>query len=248
MTKALIRTDFLTLPHAFSTRQDGVSAGVYGSFNLGLSTGDDPAKVAQNRKAFLEAFGVTEHQVCALEQVHGNKVVEAAPAWFKEKADAAVTNQPNLLLIIGTADCLPILFHDPVKAAIGAAHAGWKGSSMGISQRVIEKMQALYGSSPADIKVVIGPCIKGACYQVGKEVIGEFRKNHFPETVYQPDDDGRYRLDLVAANRWLLESLGVQHIHSLDDCTHCDQEQFYSHRRDGLKRGSHWSGIMLKAV
>lgn len=245
MTKSLLKTDFLALPHGFSTRLDGVSEGVYGSFNLGLSTGDDPARVAKNRKTFLDSFGVAETQVCALEQVHGNRVVKAEPAWFKESADASVTNQPHLLLIIGTADCLPILFHDPRNSAIGAAHAGWRGSSMGIAQEVVKKMQALYGSSPADIKVLIGPCIKGACYQVGEEVIAEFRKNQFPDVIYQQDNEGRYRLDLVAANRWLLERIGVKQIQSLDACTHCDSQTFFSHRRDGLKRGSHWSGIML---
>ncbi|MCA9838923.1 MAG: peptidoglycan editing factor PgeF [Trueperaceae bacterium] len=247
MTKALVTSEFLHTPHAFSTRQDGVSEGVYSSFNLGISTGDDRTKVEQNRQAFLDAFGLTKAQVCALEQVHGNRVVEAQPGWFDEDADASVSNQADLLLIIGTADCLPILFHDPVKAAIGAAHAGWRGSALGISQKVVEKMTELYGSSPKDIRVVIGPCIQGACYQVGEDVINEFRKAQFPEAVYQSDAEGKYRLDLVAANRWLLEAKGVKEIHSLEECTHCDQERYYSHRRDGLKRGSHWSAIMLKA-
>lgn len=242
---SFVRSDYLHVPHAFSTRQGGVSEGVYHSFNLGLSTGDAPDKVAKNRRMWLDSFGVKETQVCALEQIHSANVIEAKAGWFKEKADASVSNDPDLLLLISTADCLPIVFHDPKKKAIGAAHAGWRGTALGISRQVVVTMRELYGSSPEDIRVVIGPCIKGACYQVGPEVIEHFQAANFPQEVYEADSEGRYRLDLPKANRWLLASLGLSQIFSIDECTHCDETRYYSHRRDGLKRGSHWSGIKL---
>ncbi len=240
-----LKTDFLDVPHGFSTRLGGASEGIYESFNLGLSTGDERDVVMANRQKVFDTFAVSETQACVLEQVHSARVVSAKAEWYQEEADASVTTEPNLLLVINTADCLPILFHDPVNQVIAAAHAGWRGTLAGISRNVIEKMKVDYDSSPTNIKAVIGPSIQGKCYQVSQEVIDEVIDARFPDSVYIPDDEGRYRLDLAAANIHLLEQAGVKKIHDLGFCTHCDKEQFYSHRRDGLKRGSHWSVIKL---
>lgn len=245
MSESLLRSEVLATPHGFSTRLGGVSSGVYRSFNLGLSTGDERLNVEANRQELLKQFSVNDKQVCALEQVHSARVVTAKAGWYDFEADASVTNEPDLLLIISTADCLPILFHDPVKRVAAAAHAGWRGTLGGIAKNVIEKMTSDYGSSPADVQVLIGPAIKGACYQVSSELIDAFTEAKFPDTIYTPDDTGRFRLDLEAANRFVLGQAGVKQVHSLGLCTHCDSEQFYSHRRDGLKRGSHWSVIKL---
>ena len=155
----LLTASLIDVPHGFTTRQGGVGEGYYHSLNLALSTGDEATLVEQNRDLVLEYFAVNRNQVSILEQVHGNTVVIAEPAWYKFSADAQVTNNPNLLLVIGMADCLPILFYDPVKKAIGAAHAGWRGTSLKIAANVVEKMQAEFDSSPADIRVAMGPAI-----------------------------------------------------------------------------------------
>ena len=243
-----LRSPALDVPHAFSTKQGGVSEGVYAGLNLGYSTGDVRAKVDENRRRLVETFGVSEGQVCALEQIHSNTVVEAEPGWHAVQADAQVTDKPDLLLVIGIADCLPVLFHDPVKNVIGAAHAGWRGTVGHISAKVVAKLESLYGSRPGDVQVVMGPGIRGDCYQVGAEVVEQFAQNGFPERVYPPDNKGRWRLDIEAANRFSLEKAGVKpyNIHLLGDCTHCAPEQFYSHRRDGRQRGSHWAVIKLR--
>jgi polyphenol oxidase len=243
---SLLTSSLLSVPHGFTTRQCGVSDSYYSSLNLGLSTGDDASNVEKNRALILEQFGVNTNQVSALEQVHGNTVVVAEAAWYKFSADAHVTNNPDLLLVIGMADCLPILFYDSVKQASGAAHAGWRGTSLNIAGNVVETMQREYGSSPADIHVAMGPAICRQSYQVGSEVFEAFTKADFPETIFDPDG-AKYRLDLVAANCFALERAGIlsQHIEALNFCTFADEERFYSHRRDGLKRGSHWAVIKL---
>ena len=247
MPLTFLQSPNLNVPHGFSTRSGGVSEGVYSSLNLGLSTGDDPAKVEQNRQLLLEAFNVTKNQVCALQQIHSNKVVEADASWYAHEADAAVTNQPNLLLTISTADCLPVMFYDPETRSIGAAHAGWRGTVKHIVAEVVAKLGERYGSSPSNIRVALGPGIQQEAYQVGEEVRAAFDDTGFPATVYAKDDEGRYRLDIPAANRFSLLEAGIdpKHIHTLSDCTYRDPERFYSHRRDGLKRGSQWSVIKL---
>jgi polyphenol oxidase len=242
----LLTSKLLSTPHGFTTRAGGLSQGYYSSLNLGLSTAEDPNIVGENRQRVFQQLGVSKNQVCLLEQVHGNTVVVAQPSWHQFQADALVTNQKDLLLIIGVADCVPILFHDPVKQVIGAAHAGWRGTSLKIVEKVIEKMVDEYGSSPTDLRVVLGPAISRKNYQVGPEVIEAFINNGFPDTVFDPDED-RYYLDVPGANRFLLETLGVypEHMELMSACTFTDPTMFYSHRRDGKKRGSHWAVIKL---
>jgi polyphenol oxidase len=242
----LLTASSLSVPHGFTTRKGGVSDSYYSSLNVGLSTGDDPEIVEKNRERVLGHFQVNKHQVSILEQVHGNTVVVAEPAWHKFKADAHVTNNPELLLIIGMADCLPILFYDPVKQVIGAAHAGWRGTSLRIAANVIDIMQREYGSKAKDIRVAMGPAICKKNYQVGEEVFEAFKVAGIPETVFSADGE-RFRVDIADANKSVLGASGVlpDHIEDLTLCTFADPELFYSHRRDGRKRGSHWALIKL---
>lgn len=249
MAPTLLTAPNISAKHGFTTRAGGVSGGVYESLNLGLSTGDERGLVEVNRNRVIAAFGASRAQVVALEQVHGARIIVAEPSWYEVQGDAAVTDDPKLLLVISTADCAPLLFHDPMKNVVGAAHAGWRGTVKQIAAEVVRKLEAQYGSCPQDIRVAIGPSIQAPCYQVGPEVVDEFAEAGFPDTIYSPDDEGRYRLDVAGANRFVLEQTGVpaKNIYDLGDCTHCDAVRFYSHRRDALKRGSHWALIRLGA-
>jgi YfiH family protein len=247
---AVLAAQLLTVPnlhalHGFTTRAGGVSEGPYASLNLGLSSGDEAGCVAENRCRVLSALGVSRSQVCAVNQVHGNTVLQAAPSWFEYDADALTTDNSELLLVISTADCLPLLFHDPVKRAVGAAHCGWRGTVACIAGKVVKAMGERYGSSPTDLHIAIGPGIRGCCYQVGAEVAADFLEAGFPESVFQPDGARRFRLDLAAANRWALGSAGVPegNVYDTGLCTHCDPERFYSHRRDAGRTGRHWAVI-----
>jgi YfiH family protein len=234
----------IAVPHAFTTRTGGISPDPYSSLNLGLSSGDSEANVAANRARALEAFGSHKDHCCAFHQVHSARVVRAKPTYFEEEADASITDDPALTLIVSTADCLPILFHDPVKRVVAAAHCGWRGTVKGMVTAVLEAFVDC-GSQPQDIHAAIGPGISRANYQVGTEVIEAFTEAGFPETVYEPDGTGRYLLDVAAANRYLLAKHGVNNIWQSDACTYADPTQFYSHRRDKGRTGRHWALIKL---
>ena len=245
----LLTSDILEVPHGFTTREGGVSGEPYDSLNLGLSTGDDPARVAINRRRVLEYFGVDRGEVCALRQVHGDSVVVARPCWFDVEGDASVTNDSALLLFVGAADCFPLLFFDPVVGAVGAAHCGWRGTCKGLAGRVVEALEREYHSRPADIRVAIGPGICGDCYQVGEEVVESFLTAGFPPEIAVPDGQQHFRLDLVAANRFVLEHFGVlsEHVECLEACTFEDPGRFFSHRRDRGLTGRHWGIVRLPA-
>ena len=256
-----IRAPNLPVVHGFSTRLGGVSPAPFASLNLGLSSGDSPENVAANRQRVLQALGSSAQQACAFHQVHSAKVVEASASWFEQEADAAVSNNPELLLIISTADCLPILFYDPASGAVGAAHCGWRGTVARITSEVITTMQRCYGTDPAQLRMAMGPAISGGCYQVGAEVIDAARAAGLGSEVYWPDSeeaeaaaeavDGqpRFRFDLLAANRALALAQGVKasHIWQSSHCTYRDAELFYSYRRDRGVTGRHWAVVRSRA-
>jgi len=235
----------LPWPHGFTLRGGGVSAGAFTSLNLGLSSGDARDAVEANRDRLLAALGYARADVCAFEQVHGDRVLAGDAGWFTERADAATTDVPGRLLVVSVADCYPLLFHDPTRGAVAAAHCGWRGTVAGLAARVVERMVVRYGSDPSDLRVAIGPGIGADCYQVGPEVVDAYRGAGFPSDVATPDDEGRHRLDLVAANRWTLLRAGIrpEHIWSAGTCTHCEPARYFSHRRDAGVTGRHWAFI-----
>lgn len=242
---------YLTSPaisalHGFTTRRGGGSSGPFDSFNLGLSSGDEPKLVEANRDLLLSELGFTREQVCAFNQVHGARVLTGAPSWFTEDADAVTSDDPNLLLVVSSADCLPLLFHDPETGAVAAAHCGWRSTVKGLAGLVVAALAERYGAKAERLRVAIGPGVAGACYQVGHEVKVEFAAADFPAEVFAADAVvGRHRLDLVAANRWVLEGAGVKagHIEESGLCTHCESGAFYSYRRDRGRTGRHWAFV-----
>lgn len=250
--------------HGFTTRAGGVSSGDYATLNLGLSSGDDRAAVERNRDILLSHIGVDRDQVCAFNQVHGDRVLVGRRTWFEEDADAAISDRPDLLLVVSAADCFPVLFHDPISGAVGAAHCGWRGSAARLAANVVVAMQHEYGTRPADLRVAVGPGIRGACYQVSPEVAARFVDAGFPEGVVVPDratsaDAGstepagsqaaKYLLDIEAAIAATLTDSGVAptNIAWLGRCTHCEPAVFYSHRRDAGRTGRLWGFVRATA-
>jgi len=245
-----------TAPHGFTTRAGGVSEGPYASLNLGLSSGDDRAKVEANRDLVLRTLGVGRDQVCGYHQVHGARVAVESPGWFEERADAAVSSDPAHLLVVSAADCYPVLFHDPVTGAAGAAHCGWRGALERLPARVVAALSREYGADPADVRVAIGQGVGGRCYQVERAVAEEFLAAGFPASVAAegpPPPDladlapgaDRLLLDVHAAVLHALAEAGVrpEHVSSLGRCTHCEPEAFFSHRRDRGRTGRMWGFV-----
>ena len=158
-----------------------------------------------------------------------------------------VSNTPGLALVISTADCLPVLFYDPVTGAVGAAHCGWRGTVKGIAAATVHRLTELYGSSPADLRVAFGPAISKPNYQVGAEVVAEFEEAGFPASVYEPDGSGRFLLDVAAANRWALLGSSASTPNTSGRAGSAPTRTlnaFFSHRRDRGWTGRHWAVIV----
>ncbi len=194
--------------------------------------------------------GAARFSFVFLKQVHSDTVrfIDRDPGKTLE-GDALVTNLPGLLLLIRTADCLPVLLIDERKRVVGAVHCGWRGTLKLILERAVRGMIERWGSSPADILAGLGPCISGDCYEVGAEVRESFAAAGFPGEIFRAAEGlgKKYFLDLRKANRQQLLRIGVPpaNIFELGGCTHCD-EKYHSYRRDRNTKARMISFIGIK--
>ncbi len=228
--------------HAFSTRIGGVSRPPLDSLNLGhdtsstgLRNGDTAENLHRNWSAMLDAIAARRLKLAKVRQVHGRAVQIVGPGGCDPAtpADALMSDRPNQLLTVRTADCVAILVADDGRVS-GAIHAGWRGVVAGVIGGTIGQMCQTFGTSPAALTAAIGPCIGVEHYEVGDEVASQFVEAGLGSAVHRCSV-GKARVDLRAAARAQLQAagLGAQRIDSTDLCTHRDAAEFYSHRRDG---------------
>lgn len=235
--------------HGFPERTGGVSSGPRASLNLGWRWGDDQAVVDRNRALLAAHVGYDAAALVVTRHVHGTRVwlVGEDDAGEPPEFDGLVCDRPGPVLGAFAADCLPILFADPVARVAGACHAGWRGTVAGVARNVLARM-AERGSAPGDVRVAIGPSIGPCCFEVGPEVVAEFRGTLGDLPGLVVDGPRKHHLDLRVATRTILERAGVRAEH-LDDrppCTRCEPERFFSYRRDGKDGGVHMGFIGLQ--
>jgi purine-nucleoside/S-methyl-5'-thioadenosine phosphorylase / adenosine deaminase len=191
--------------------------------------------------------------VVSVHQVHGTDVLVidrpvAGTQTFEGGWDALVTDQPGVLLTVRTADCVPVLIHDPVHGVAAAVHAGWRGAIAGIVSNTLAVMRRRFGSQPASLRMSIGPSVGSCCYEVDEPVLSRLRAGYADwRSLVQETKPGSARLNLRGLVRGQAQSAGVREdgIHGVSLCTSCHPDLFYSYRRDGTARGTMVSGIML---
>ena len=242
-----------TLPgirHAFFTREDGVSDGMYASLNAGVGSDDDPAKVAQNRARMAKAVGVTPERFLTAYQIHSPQVVVAETPWTAEtrpRADAIVTRVPGLAVGASTADCGPVLFADPQARVIGAAHAGWRGALAGVLEATIAAMEKL-GAGRSRIFAAIGPTISQKNYEVGEDLVAQFTKADADNArFFAAGRPGHAQFDLPGFIASRLAAAGITGVEDLAACTYADPKLFYSFRR-ATHRGEPDYGRHINAI
>jgi YfiH family protein len=238
----------------FTTRHEGVSRPPYNSLNLGLNTLDTSHNVHGNRSLLARTFGCRVERLVTVTQVHRNDllVIDEPNTEFghfqKLECDGIVTNQPGVMIAVGVADCLPILLLDPDRRVVAALHAGWKGTAGGIAVKGVDAMVELFGSKPDRILAALGPAIGPCCYEVDLPVREAFGQSGAVwDEAAEAAGEGRWRLDLVAANRRQLLDAGVreEHLETAGHCVSCAGDWFFSYRRDGGETGRQAGFIML---
>ncbi|HTY58839.1 MAG TPA: peptidoglycan editing factor PgeF [Bacteroidota bacterium] len=216
----------------FSTRNGGVSPAPLG-MNLSFRVGDDPGNVRRNREIFFGALGISTGSLAIPGQVHGTAVLNVDRPGEYPGTDALITGTPGLFLCVSVADCVPILLFDPLRNAVAAVHAGWRGSAAGIVTAAVQAMETEFGTIPASIIASIGPSASQCCYKVGEEVASQF-----PPACVRMVEGVPY-VDLKGANRGQLLAAGLraENIELSPYCTISEPALLHSFRRDGQKSG-----------
>ena len=243
------------VPHCFTTRYGGVSQGYLSSMNIGLHRGDDAKNVEENFRILADALGILPEDFVLTKQIHSDIVVKVGQVdrgkhmieGASPECDALITKDPGTALFVFTADCTPILFQDPVTGAVGAAHAGWKGTALGIAAKTVEAMVREFGCDPENIRAAIGPNISACCFETDRDVpdamisaLGEDAK-----AFITPKKD-KYHVNLKEINALWLRRAGVKEIEISDVCTACQHDRFWSHRVTRGQRGSQGAIIVCK--
>lgn len=243
------------VPHCFTTRFGGVSQGHLAAMNIGTHRGDPWENVLENYAILGRAIGFDPADLVLTHQTHTDIVrpvtdAQRGAGLFAPElsdCDALITNTPGLGLVVFSADCTPILFHDPVTGAVGAAHAGWRGTAADIAGKTVKAMVAHFGCKPEDICCAIGPNIGQCCFETDRDVpdamqaaLGDAAKEHIRTT------GDKYYVNLKAMNALFLDRAGVKHIDISTECTACQPDKYWSHRRVGGHRGSQGAIIVCR--
>ena len=253
-TMEYLAADGIGVPHGFTTRLGGVSTGYLSSLNLGANRGDTMENVRENYRILTSALGIPTENLVLTRQIHSDivRVVTKQDANGLNHADypecdALITNDPGTALMVFTADCTPILFYDPVTGAVGAAHAGWRGTAADIAGKTVKAMEAAFGCKAENIRCAIGPNIGVCCFETDADVpeamvnaLGEAAKS-----LIFPKGD-KYYVNLKEMNALFLRRAGVQHIDISTACTVCEHHRFWSHRVTKGERGSQGAIIYCK--
>ena len=250
----------------FATRNGGVSGQAPGTEHLSSlnfkfdSEGENSESVAENYRIIAASQGFCAENFFCLRQAHTDRIIIVDDKKLSEKrtryclngeADALITNIKGILLAVRTADCVPILLYDSMNGAVGAVHAGWRGTFAQIGAKTVRRMTEIYGTNPADIQAAIGPAIGSCCYEVDVGFYQQFHKEYGDEInkFFILKSGSKPLCDLKTMNKsFLIESgLSANNIEVSELCTMCNPELFFSHRRSGSKRGTMASFIGMNA-
>ncbi len=245
----------IAAPHAFTTRLGGVSTGYLSSLNLGTGRGDAPENVRKNFEILGNAVGFSPENIVMACQTHSD-IIHTAEASDRgaglyapklSPCDALITQTPGLALMVSTADCTPVLLYDPETGAVGAAHAGWRGTAADIAGKTAREMAAQFGCRPENLRAAIGPNIGPCCFQTDADVPDAMRRT-FGQAAepFLRQAGEKYYVNLKELNALSLRRAGVTHIEISPVCTACEHTRFWSHRVTRGQRGSQGAIIVCK--
>jgi YfiH family protein len=238
--------------HAFLARTGGVSPPPFDSLNFAVKVGDTPGNVKENMARAAGALDLPLDKTVTVRQVHGSRVAVVDGAGELDpstEADAVLTGAIGVPVGVLTADCLPVLLYDPVNGAVGAIHAGWRGTVGGVAAVAVANMRESFGSEPREIRAAFGPRIGPCCYSVNSDVLVEFESAFGPKARKFFTYNGELKCDLAEANKELLIRAGLEHMDTVGPCTACDTARFFSYRKEAGaygETGRLLSFIMLK--
>ncbi|KGX88527.1 peptidoglycan editing factor PgeF [Pontibacillus litoralis] len=245
------------LKAGMTTRLGGEGVAPYDSFNLGWHVPDAHEIVLRNRQKLAQLLEFPLQNWVSGQQVHGTLIHQVtkqdvgkgalSQASAIPQCDGLLTNEKGVLLTAFYADCVPLLFHDPINGWIGIAHAGWRGTVAGIGSKMVQALIER-GAKASNIRVAIGPSITGEAYEVDDHVVKHIPSCYRQEPFVVEKHDGKYMLYLQRFHKQLLlnEGLSEHHIDITQYCTYRNEELFFSYRRDNGQTGRMLAFIGMK--
>jgi len=226
---------------AFSTRIGGFSDNKYSTMNMGLTSGDNIDIVRKNRKHWFDSLGIDDKKLAIPKQIHSASVKRVNKPGIYNDTDGMYTNFKDIVLSVQTADCLPIFLYEPENKIIAIVHAGWQGSVKGIIIKTLDKLENEFAIQPDKLKVAIGPGIQSSCFELREDVFSKYPA----EFLYEHADSEKKYLDLQSFIIGQFISRGIIESNIFIDysCTHCENQKYFSYRRD-----KNHSGRMLGII
>lgn len=248
------------ISHFVTTRHGGYSKAHYASFNISPYCGDDPIAVNKNKAILSKELSLDSDRFFLPGQTHGDgiKIINnyflslsnKAQTKFLENTDALITSVPGICIGVATADCVPILVYDTKQKIIAAIHAGWRGTVKRVTEKTVALMIKELSSNPKDLLAGIGPSIGPEAFEVGEEVVEEFKLHdlNWKDLTFINHTTGKSHIDLWKANKLQLLECGIpeQQIEICEICTYTNHTDLFSARRLGIKSGRIISGIYIK--
>ena len=244
----------ISAPHCFTTRLGGVSKGHLASLNIAMHRGDEPENVRENFRILGCALGFSEEDLVLTRQTHSDIVRVVTKKDHKgldhhayPQCDALITNDPGTALVVFTADCTPILLHDPITGAVGAVHAGWRGTAAALAAKTATEMEKHFGADPKNIRAAIGPNIGPCCFETDGDVPAAMLDAYGQAAAeFIRPTGNKFYVNLKAINALALRRAGVENIEISTACTMCDPDRYWSHRITKGIRGSQGAVIVCK--
>ena len=253
-TLEYLTAEAIEVPHCFTTRLGGVSEGIFASMNIAIKEGETEENVRRNLTVLADALDFDLGQLVCSHQIHSDIVRVVTKAdhisiFHRDypECDALITNDPGVALMIFTADCTPILLHDPVTGAVGAAHAGWRGTAADIAGKTVRAMVERFGCEAKNIRAAIGPNIAQCCFETDADVpqaMGALLGAAAESCIRTQGD--KYYVNLKEINALLLRRAGVEQVEISTHCTACQPQRFWSHRITKGQRGSQGAIIVCR--
>lgn len=249
------------LLHFTTTRSGGISTGEYNSLNLGAYCGDKAETVTENRLRLCRALSLSEDKLFVPYQIHKDRILEIDEVFLaspEEKqmdslhgVDALITRLPDVCIAVTTADCVPVLLYAPDKKVVAAVHAGWRGTLLQITHKVVRRLIEKYDCDPQQLIAGIGPSISQENYEVGNEVVEAFLNagSGIDKIFRENPQTGNPHVDVGEANRLQLIEAGLlsDNIDRSAICTFANPEYLFSARRQGIQSGRMLSGMMVSS-
>lgn len=215
-----------------TTRTGGCSQAPYDSFNLATHVGDNEAVVSNNRSLLAKLLPA---EPAWLNQIHSNMILDAATLLTPADADGSYTTQSDIVSVVMTADCLPVLVCNKQGTGVAALHAGWRGLANGIIEKGLQQLIQFTQSRPDELLIWLGPAIGPEAFEVGEEVRDRFMQQNpaSQNSFISASTPGKWLADIYKLAKLSLSQLGVENIYGGDYCTYMQAERFFSYRREG---------------